>query len=218
MNIKSQTILNRSAMKKQLFNFSIALMMFGAIACQNQKTNEQASADERAEERAERSEEIASDANDDKFDANKEVRKDADFVADQVASNMAEMKLAKLAVEKSSVDEVRKVAKMLESDHAKKVEELQSLAKQKSMTVPIEADKNSLSKLTELRDEKDVKNFNEEWCEEMVNMHEKKIEMYEDQLEKTTDPDLKSWISQTLPGLRSHLDQLKACHDKLKDA
>ena len=52
----------------------------------------------------------------------------------------------------------------------------------------------------------------------MVDKHENTIELFEDKLEKTEDPELKSWISQSLPGLRSHLDQLRACHEKLKDA
>lgn len=205
-------------MRKMFLKIPFVLLVLLGVACQSDKTKEQAEADERVEERAENSEEIAKDANDDKFDDNKDVKNDADFVAEQVAANYAELKLAQLASEKSSVADIKKVAKMLETEHSKKLNELQQLASSKSITIPIEADKESIKTVENLRDEKDAENFNEEWCKEMVDKHEKKIEDYEDKLENTEDAELKSWISQTLPGLRSHLDQLKACHEKLKDA
>jgi putative membrane protein len=205
-------------MRKMLVKIPFVLLVILGVACQSDRTKEQADADERTEERAENSEEIANDANDDKFDDNKDVKNDADFVAEQVAANYAELKLAQLASEKSSVAEIKKVAKMLESEHSKKLDELQKLANAKSITIPIEADKESIKTVEDLRDEKDMEDFNEEWCKEMVDKHEKTIEVYEDKLESTEDPELKSWISQTLPGLRTHLDQLKACHEKLKDA
>lgn len=204
-------------MRKMFLKIPFILLVILGVACQSDKTKEQAEADERVEERAENSEEIADEANDDKFD-DKDVKNDADFVAEQVAANFAELKLAQLASEKSSVADIKKVAKMLETEHSKKLNELQKLASAKSITVPIEADKESIKTVENLRDEKDAENFNEEWCKEMVDKHEKKIEVFEDKLESTEDPELKSWISQTLPGLRSHLDQLKACHEKLKDA
>jgi putative membrane protein len=206
-----------SVMRKLFFNLPLVAILLVAVACQNDRSKEQTDADERTEERAEKSEDIATDANKEKFD-DKNVKNDADFVAEQVAANLAEVRMAKLASEKSSLPDIKKVAKMLETEHSKKLQELQKLANQKSITVPIEADKDAIQTVQNLRDEKDAKNFNEEWCKEMVDKHEKTIEAYEDKLEDTQDPELKSWISQTLPGLRSHLDQLKACHEKLKDA
>jgi putative membrane protein len=204
-------------MRKLFLNFPIVLLLVLGMACQSEKSKEQAEADEKTEERAENSEDIAEDANDDKFDT-KDVKNDAEFVAEQVAANMAEVKLAKLASEKSTLPEIKKVAKMLEAEHTKSLEELKQLASAKSITVPVEADKESIETMQDLRDEKDIENFNEEWCKEMVDNHEKTIEVFEDKLENTEDAELKSWISQTLPSLRSHLDDLKACHEKLKDS
>jgi putative membrane protein len=203
-------------MRKLFVKIPFVMLMVLGIACQNERSKEQAEADEQTEERAEKTQDIAEDANDDKFD--KEVKNDADFVAEQVAASYAEVKLAKLASERSSVPEIKKVAQMLEADHSKSLKELQTLASAKSITVPIDADKDAIKTVEDLRDEKDANDFNEEWCKEMVDHHEKTIDTFEDKLEKTEDPELKTWISQTLPGLRSHLDQLKACHDKLKDS
>ena len=51
----------------------------------------------------------------------------------------------------------------------------------------------------------------------MADKHEKTIEKFEDRAEKTEDADLKIWITQTLPHLRTHLDKVKACEESLKD-
>jgi putative membrane protein len=204
-------------MKKLILNIPFILLLVLGVACQNERSREQANADEQTEERAEKTQDIAEDANDDKFD-DRDVKNDADFVAEQVAANYAEVKMAKLAAEKSTLPDIKKVAQSIETAHSKNLEELQQLASAKSITVPIDADKDAIKTVENLRDEKDAQNFNEEWCKEMVDKHENTIELFEDKLEKTEDPELKSWISQSLPGLRSHLDQLRACHEKLKDA
>jgi putative membrane protein len=204
-------------MRKIFLKLPFIVLLVLGMACQSDRSKEQADADERLEDKAEKSEEIAEDANDDKFD-NKDVKNDADFVAEQVAANYAEVKMAKLATEKSTAPEIKKVAKMLEADHSKSLQELQKLATAKSITIPIEADKDAIQTVEQLRDEKDMEDFNEEWCKKMVDKHEKTIEVFEDKLEKTEDAELKSWITQSLPGLRSHLDQLKSCHEKMKDA
>jgi len=204
-------------MRKLWIYVPLSAMLFFGVSCQSDRSKEQASIDEQTEERAENSEEIAEDANEDKF-SDRDVKNDAEFVADQVAANLGEIKLAELAVQKSSLDDIKKVAKMLEDEHAKKLAELKKFADEKSITVPVEANKESLETMQDLRDETDVKDFNKEWCKEMVDKHEETIKDFEKKMEKTDDADLKAWIGQTLPSLRSHLDQLKACHEKVKDA
>ena len=195
-------------MKKLFLKFPVILMLLFAVACSNEKANNQT---------AEDSNEVAEESNDEKFDDN-DVKNDADFVAEQVAANYAELELAKLAAQKSSVSDIKTIAQKLETEHSNKLEELKSLAQQKAITVPTEAEDDGKKTVRNLSEEKDADDFNEEWCKEMVDTHEKKIEAYEDRLEKTEDPELKAWIGNTLPSLRTHLDQLKACHEKLKDA
>jgi len=49
----------------------------------------------------------------------------------------------------------------------------------------------------------------------MVSSHEKTIKDFEDRWEKTEDPELKNWIAETLPHLRSHLDKIKSCDESV---
>lgn len=163
------------------------------------------------------SNEVAEEANEEKFDDKKD-EKDAEFVAEVVASNYGEIELAKLASTRSDNAQVKEIAKMLEADHSKLLTELQAFAGTKAITVPTEPKDDAKKKIEDLTKEEDIKDFNKEWCKEMADKHEKTIEKFEDRAEKTEDADLKIWITQTLPHLRTHLDKVKACEESLKDS
>jgi putative membrane protein len=51
----------------------------------------------------------------------------------------------------------------------------------------------------------------------MIDRHEESINKFEKRMDKTEDPDLKAFITKTLPALRMHLEQLNSTHDKIKD-
>jgi putative membrane protein len=162
------------------------------------------------------SNEVAAEANDDKFQTNK-AEADADFVADAVASNIAEIEMAQIGVSRSTDSEVKDIGRMLETEHNKLLKDLQSFAGKKSISVPTEdtdADRRKVEKLNNA----ESKDFNKDWCDTMLKCHEDAISKFETQLQKTADPDLKLFINENLPHLRSHLDKIKACHEKLASA
>src|SRR5688572_12886964 len=96
--------------------------------------------------------EVAEESNDEKFEDN-DMEKDADFVAEAVASNYAEIKLAQLAQERSSNPEVKAVAKLLETEHTKTLNELKTLAQTKAITVPMAEEDEAKNDMQRLRDE-----------------------------------------------------------------
>jgi len=196
-------------MKRAYLKFSFVLILITAVACNNNR--------EQSASGSHDSEEVAEEQNEDKFD-DKDVRNDADFVSEQVAANHAEVEMARLAVQKSNNQDVKRIAQDILTAHQSKIKELGTLASAKAISVPSQADDSDLKTVTDLNDKSDIAEFNRDWCEEMVDKHQKTIKAYEDQLEDTTDPELKTWISNTLPTLRTHLDELKACHDKLKNS
>jgi len=55
-------------MKKLFLNIPLVAILLVGIACQNERSKDQASADDQREEKAENTQDIAEDANDDKFD------------------------------------------------------------------------------------------------------------------------------------------------------
>jgi putative membrane protein len=159
------------------------------------------------------SNEVAEEANDEKFE-DKDAEKDADWVAEVVAANYAEIKMAQLASQRSSNAEVKNIAKMLEADHTKALNELKSLAQTKAITVPVEEKDDAKKDLEKMRSE-DAKDFDSKWLNKMEDEHEKDIKKFENESEKSKDAELKSWAEKTLPHLRMHLEKVKACKDNM---
>lgn len=156
---------------------------------------------------------IAKEANKEGFDT-KEQEKNANFVVDAVANSYAEMHMAQLAQNRSANNDVKEVAMLLEKDHAKMLTQLKGFAGTKGISIPTEENEQSRKKLNNLSGEEGT-DFDQKWCKELVNKHEKTIQEFEDMWEKTEDDDLKDLINETLPDLRQHLVKLNSCHEKL---
>ena len=161
--------------------------------------------------------EAAEDANDDKFQTQKS-EQDAEFIAEAVANNYAEIEIAQLGVQRSDNAEIKAVGRELEDAHNKLLKDLQNLAEKKAISVPQSSEDEDRRKIEDLNKEDKIKDFNREWCETMVKKHEKSIEEFEERLAKTEDPDIKALVNESLPHLRSHLEKVKACHDKIAKA
>lgn len=173
------------------------------------------SCNETRREQDQDSNEVAEEANDEKFEDN-DVEKDADFVAEAVAANYAEIKMAKLATQRSSNPEVKEIAAMLEADHTKVLNELKSLAQTKAITVPVEEEDEAKRKMERLSDEKG-EDFDKKWLEQMEDAHEKSINKFEKRAEKGEDADIKAFASKTLHHLRMHKEKIDAAQERVKD-
>ena len=164
--------------------------------------------------RDEDSMEGTTEANNEKFKENK-AEQDAEFVEETVASKYAEIKLAEVANQRSRNADVKKVAELIRTDHSSALNELKMLAQAKEISVPVEETQASKRKMDDFTQETGNE-FDQKWCKEMIDLHENNIDKFENRLEKTDDAELKSWISKTLPALRTHHQKLKACHEKMK--
>ena len=161
----------------------------------------------------ENSERIAKKENDRNF-GSKASEKEADFVVETIAGNFANVKFAQMAIERSDNEKVKEIAVMIERDHEGLIKELKGFANMKGITVPLEETANARKKLEDLS-RTDNNAFDEKWCRELTNRHEKAIEQLEEMWERTSDEELKKWINSALPGLRNNLVKLNSCHEKL---
>jgi putative membrane protein len=157
--------------------------------------------------------EIAKEVNDSTF-SDRDDEKDADFIVNTVAGNYAEIKLAQLALNRSSDVKVKEMATKLEADHTKILNELKAYANKHGITVPMEETDDAMKDISSLS-EKDAKDFDEKWCEILEDKHEETINKFESRIDKTEDVELKNWISSTLPGLKGHLDMIKQHEESL---
>jgi putative membrane protein len=141
--------------------------------------------------------------------------KDAEFLSDVAASNMAEIKMGQLAQQKGNSQDVKDLGKMLETDHSAVLSEVRSFSSQHSVMLPGE-EKAEAKDMHNKLNEKTGKEFDKDWCEHMIDAHEKSINKFESAQNDAGNADLKSWAANTLPKLRTHLDKLKECKAKLK--
>ena len=128
-------------------------------------------------------------------------RSDSTFVNTVAMDGMAEVELARLAIQKAKSPDVKQFAQRMVADHSKANVELKQLASNKNVTLPAEpnaqqkADKDRLSKLSGAE-------FDREYMSLMVAGHDKAVAAFEDEARDGKEADVKTWASKTLPTLK----------------
>jgi putative membrane protein len=128
-----------------------------------------------------------------------------------------EEEAAKLAESRAQTEPVRQFARMMADHHARANEELARLAKSKDVELPEALDDEAQDELGGLRDETG-RDFDEEYLDLMIDEHQRVIRQFEREAKRDEDADVKRWASQTLPTLRSHLDEAKRTEDSIDEA
>lgn len=139
----------------------------------------------------------------------KVARGDRKFMQEAAESGMYEVQAAKLASTKASDPEVKKFAEMLVEQHTKANEELAQLAKTKGVELPATAPR-SKRKDVESLGKKQGAEFDKAFMKEVgIQAHEKDIKKFQEAGKDVKDPELKAWVTKTLPVLQDHLAQAK---------
>jgi putative membrane protein len=139
---------------------------------------------------------------------------DESFLKDAAQDGMAEVQFANLALQKSARPSVKKFAKRIVADHAKTNSKLKALAAAANIDLPDGPGlKNDAEKARfELLSGKD---FDYSYVNAMVDDHKADVEKFQRAAAKTTDPELKHFISATLPVLKKHLQMIRTVQDNL---
>jgi putative membrane protein len=134
--------------------------------------------------------------------------RDREFVEYAARSGMAEVELAKLAEQHASSAEVKQFAERMMSDHGKAGETLREIGERNGITMPAEpkhAERRELGKLAKLSGAR----FDREYMSHMVRDHQNDVKEFEKERQHATQPDVKSFVEQTLPTLKEHLQMAK---------
>jgi len=124
------------------------------------------------------------------------------FVKMAAQDGMAEVGLAKLALKKSSNDEVKQFAQKMQQDHEQANEQLASIAKSKGLTVPQKLDAKHEAMMKSLS-AKSGKAFDAAYAQHMAKDHSKAVALFEG-ASKSSDPELAAFAKKTLPTLEEH--------------
>lgn len=128
---------------------------------------------------------------------------DRSFAMKAADGGMAEVKMAELALSKTTNDEVKQFAQRMIDDHSKANQELMSIASTKGITLPAEPSakhKAMMNKLSAMNGA----NFDRAYIKHMREDHKADVALFEKQSNAGRDADLKAFAAKTLPTLKEH--------------
>lgn len=133
-----------------------------------------------------------------------------DFVNRAIMANQYEIAMARQAGQRSSNEAVKTYSQMLVDEHQKMLNELQKYAEAKGWTVSDQLDETYQGQLGNLEGSASER-YDQSFKNAAIASHEKSIALYEAAgLDAAiTDATLKTWISDKLPSLKSHLGQAR---------
>lgn len=133
--------------------------------------------------------------------------RDRNFVLQAARSNMLEVELGRLAVQRGASDAVKQHGAQMVEEHTQVNQELMQLAMQKGVEVPREM--NSQNKaLTDRLSALSGTSFDAAYKQAMLDSHRQAIALFQAQSQQGQDPELKAWATKTLPNLQAHLQMV----------
>jgi len=144
---------------------------------------------------------------------------DANVVDVLTVANQGEIDYSKIAIDKATNASVKQFAQKMVTDHGAMLDKVKSLATKLNVT-PVPNDKANDLQQEVQKDINDLnaktgKEFDEEFMEEQIDMHQETLDLLNDLDSRTTNADLKAAIAEAKPKVQAHLDQAKAIKDKL---
>lgn len=134
---------------------------------------------------------------------------EAKFMVKAANGGMTEVRLGEIAQQKSKNQRVKNFADMMVRDHTQANNKLKSLANAENITLPDSLSNDSQDKVAKL-EKKNGKDFDKAYMNMMVDDHKSTVDDFQDEMRDVKNPDLKQFISTTLPTLQMHLDSAQA--------
>src|SRR5687768_2962880 len=139
----------------------------------------------------------------------------ASFLVKAANGQMTEVKLGEVAQQKAMDARVKGFGSMMVHDHSAVHDKVKTLAAQRNVTLPTAVSDESQKDIDECS-KKSGRDFDKAYMTDMVKKHEATIDMFEDAANKSNDAEVKTFINNTLPKVREHLDSAKAIQKGLK--
>jgi putative membrane protein len=139
---------------------------------------------------------------------------DATFALKAAQGGIAEVKLGQLALDKANSPDVKSFAQKMIDDHSKANDQLKAAAAKGRMTLPNTMNPKDQSLYNKLRDLSGPA-FDKAYMKAMVKDHEEDIKEFQNEANKGTNAEIKSFASATLPTLQQHLELAKSAEQKV---
>ena len=140
-----------------------------------------------------------------------------EFMRKAAESGLAEVQMGKLAQSKGYSQSVKNYGSMMERDHSKANQTLQTLAGKKSYTLP-KRTSDSMQQTYDRLSKKTGEDFDKAFIDQMVKDHRDVIDLFEKEIKNGNDPEIKTWATQILPTLKQHLQHALDIQQELNRA
>lgn len=137
-----------------------------------------------------------------------------DFLKKAADGNMAEVDAGKMGEEKATNADVKRFASMMVNDHTGANAEVKRLAGERSVDLPATASEDKKQKAAKIG-EKKGKDFDKAYMDMMVDDHKSTINLFEKAQSDTKDEQVRTFIANTLPKLKMHLDSAQAINARV---
>ena len=140
-----------------------------------------------------------------------------DFTMKAAQAHLAEIDMARIAIQKSDNTDVRDYANMIQSDHTRALQDLAELMNDKNVVQPkkvapdTQKDIDRMNALT-------GPEFDREFVNMMVGDHQKAVGMFRDQQAIAQNDDIQKYIDDVLPKIEMHLEKAQTLQSKLFSA
>jgi putative membrane protein len=137
-----------------------------------------------------------------------------EFAQKAAEGGLIEVQLGELAQQQAKDEQVILFGERMVQDHGRANEKLMAIAEQKAIQLPQELSGDAQQKYEEMQQLSGAE-FDEAYMDEMVEDHEKDVELFEQQAESGKDPDLRAFAEETLPTLREHKELAKQVQSQI---
>lgn len=132
-------------------------------------------------------------------------RDDHQFIMEATKGSQAEIASARIALNQTKHEEVRKFANQMITDHEKSLVTLNQM-----VNVQHTADPSSTSALSQLSGAQ----FDQAYKEQAIKSHTKTISLYENYLKNGKNDELRKWVESNLPIIQMHLNHAEQLNIK----
>jgi putative membrane protein len=139
---------------------------------------------------------------------------DGTFMKHAAADGLAEIQMGKLALQKSSSEDVKKFASRIVADHTKANEDLKTVAQAHQVILPAAPGEEAQHMAATLQ-ARDGASFDAAWANAMVQDHQKAVASFSTAAGDADAADVKAFAKRTLPTLEAHLELARQLQSNL---
>ena len=138
---------------------------------------------------------------------------DREFAMKAASGGLAEVQAAQLAEQRATSPQIKQFAQRMITDHTAANTELQQIAKQADISLPVQPTGKDAAEGQKLRGVTGSA-FDQAYAQGQLQDHRETVELFQKEASSGQDPALKAFAQKTLPILQQHLQMVEALNKR----